>query len=277
MRFSLPFAQKPKSTIVPVGNEDVGIIYLQKINTRTGIERKALDKVDELETKLQLLIYKLAKKIAVDKGIEIEEALQLVFTEDSDSTELANYSDELEKMMALKAEAEAYRDEVITVMIRERITYPVTAAATSRKGEDKIQIEASSFDIPVKAGIKFDNTIVYLGAQCPTGDSTILSDEPLLKTIEEGSRGFLVDDNGEYVVGNPEWDLESTSRIPDSIANEIFQFYQGELAGGNKETGKKERLKNPSKSLKKPSSETESTGTASTGKAEDTEVLTTES
>lgn len=270
MSLNLPFAKQPKFTPQSVGSEEHGTIYLSKRNGRTGRERDELDAVDEIETKLQLTLYKLIKKIATDKQISEDAALEIIFTEDTGSTALADYSDEIEKMMDLKNQAKKYRDLVVTVMIRERILYPVYVQTDAKKGEMRIEISELDFELPVNTSIKFDSQTVVTASVLSEGDSMLQLDSKLSEGLKVGSVGFLLQPNGKVAVGNPEWDIVATSSVNDPLQDMIFEFYQSELLGKSEGKGqKKEPLKKPSGFSKISLKEEVSTGSNSTIESKD--------
>jgi hypothetical protein len=249
----LPFALSPKKEIVPVGDDKVGIIYLEKIKGRKAIEREQLDQVDVIKTNAQLLLLKLARKISEDKKIPTDKALELVLGGESENDILMEYTDEVENMIALRKEADSLKNTIANCIIKSRIAYPVTVRNSSSNSQT-LEIEPLGFELSQGSQLKFGSVILTVESDVNVGSEFLTF--TTATSLSKNDVGFLFDSQLKTeVVGDNLWSDEDTSSLPDSLVEAINAFYELESAGGEMITEKKEASKNQSKSSKTTSQE----------------------
>lgn len=266
----LPFAIKPKTELAEIGSEETGKLYLKKVYGRTGRERVELDPADQSQTKSQLALLKLASKVADDLHISKDEALLLVLSSDTNGDLLLNYLDDITAMVALKEEVNQFKELVATVLIRDRVAYPVVIADETQASITNLPVNPLSFPLYVGDRIKYKDCILECVTEALEGEETI-SVKPTSKSFVEGDTGFLLDGK-DYRIGNADWTLENTRELPEKIIDAIYEFYQLEASGGVAESNpKKEASRKVSKSSKNTQKESLLTGSASTSESNPTE------
>lgn len=201
----LPFVQAPKESFIKVGSSDSGEIYLKSIKARKASERKALDIVDRIETQVQLFLLELAKKIADKEEISIEEAFKLVVTENTEVVK--NYTSEFKKLASLSEQKNRIKDLIPTIILKERVLYPVKLAKPVKAGDEKIVLQSVSSPISVKELIKFGSlSVEVLNDVEPSSYDVEVSCEVIRGALKADSIGFLCDRFGQVKVGAPEFD-----------------------------------------------------------------------
>lgn len=212
-----PFSVKPKKDFISVGNKDSGQFYFIRLNSRKNIERAELDQVDVIQSKAQLMLLKLAQKISNEKGISADDALMMILTQDLNSDTLLEYSKDLTEIMDLRETSDRLKDLVVTVMLRERLLYPVTLTEDVKEGSKILHVEELNYPIPVKSCIKFGSQKVYVNSESYPGDSEIYIENASTKI--DKSVGFLLEENGQEKIGMPDID-----KVSERITNFITEL-----------------------------------------------------
>lgn len=269
----LPFHKKPRVEIVPVGNENTGILYFKKIWGRTGSERSFVDDLEFKQATTQLKLLKLARKISKDKNKTPDEVLELISTNSEDPI-LLDYLTDIEELLELRNEERSFRDKIVTLFINERMAYPVSFSETQNKGAKSLDIEPTN-GISQGSKIKVGSMVLELAQTYIEGYENLVVVEPLFSDIKAGSIGFQINKNGEYIFGNSDWKLENTQNsdeLSEQLKDAIFEFYQLESIGGELPSNpKKEQLTNESKTSKNSQVEPSQIGKKSTTKSSATE------
>lgn len=268
---ALAFKQQPKVNVVEIGNEITGSLYLKKIWTRTGKESQACQKLDDNQMQTELQILKLARQISQAKGVSGEEVLAKIIRQDIGGY-MIDFVEQIEALQALRENDRLYRDEIVTLFINGRLAYPITVTS-AEEGENEIKCESLSFAIDVELTPKLINKNVPLSIKDSVAEYalSIPLTKPLLKTIKPGTVLFLADSQGRYYFGDPNWTLEDTQtneQFKDSLKEEIFNFYQLEVAGldAPKNEQTPPELKSPSEQLSNTSASLQSNGENFTSK-----------
>lgn len=245
----LPLIKKLNRTIVPVGNEETGILYFEKRHHRTVGEREALDSTELKQNKGQFLLVKLAGKIAENKGIKVADAYNYIFPSedqqiDEDFNVMLEYPEEMQELMALRSQTNRLKDEVATVLISGRVAYPVKLAANAGFNSTTLAVEPLAFNLKQGDRLKFGKCVVELTANY-LADCEAISVTPISENLPAETVGFLVDfATGKEKLGNAEWTLEDTKVLPETLTEEIYAFYQRESAGLSETEVKAEDEKN---------------------------------
>lgn len=275
----LPFARTPKIEIVPVGQEEHGILYLQKRNSRTVSERTSLDEAELKQSKGQLILFKLARRIAEDKDISSEQALAQILAGNGTSPLLLDYLDEMHELLSLRGETDKLKDLVATILIKGRIAYPVVIGSNAKAGVEKLAIAPLSFPLADGDLIKFDSVKVEIKGNYEPG-ATELEICALGSNISSQKVGFLCNfESGNPRLGDPDWTLEDTGTLGEELIEDLYEFYQVEVNGGVRPTaaspeGNDNPSTNQSDNSKTLPQLNSSTGEKSTGESKDTELLT---
>lgn len=275
----LPFARTPKIEIVPVGQEEHGILYLQKRNSRTVSERTSLDEAELKQSKGQLILFKLAKQIASDKDISAEAALTQILAGNGTSPLLLDYLEEMHELLSLRGETDKLKDLVATILIKGRIAYPVVLGSNAKTGTEKLAIAPLSFPLADGDLIKFDSVKVEIKGNYEPG-ATELEICALCSNISSQRVGFLCNfESGMPRLGDFEWTLEDTGTLGEELIEDLYEFYQVEVNGGVRPTaaspeGNDNPSTNQSDNSKTLPQLTPSTGEKSTGESKDAELLT---
>ncbi len=269
-----PFAKAPKTEIVPIGNEDIGILYLLKRNARTAKERSELDVLEQNQSQGQLALFKLARRIAEERGVSSDEAIGLILGGQGGSPILLNYVDEMSEFLKFRLENDKLKDVVATTFIQNRIAYPVLTTAKAVAGSNKIQVAPLPFPLSEGDLIKFDSLKLRVIGSCEPGLEEILV-APLSGNIENERVGFLCDFESEApLIGDSEWTSEDTAVLGESLIDAVFDFYQIESSGGVRPESEGKARMNQSDSSKNTAQENPLTGENSTGESRATEPVT---
>ena len=208
----IPFLSVPKEKAVLVGSPSIGTLYFRSIGSRTALERKYLDALDQVIAKSQLFLLELAQKISVQESLAVENALAAITT-GSDAALISKYSSDIDKLKSYKYKADKLRELIAVVMIQQRILYPVKLAKAAKQKDESITVESLSFPIEVRDILKFGNQKVEVHSSYdPISDTVTLNCEPLSAPISSGTIGFLCNSDGSLRCGSAEF-----GEIPDDV------------------------------------------------------------
>lgn len=283
---ALPFLVAPKTEIVPIGDESTGVLYLEKKGDISPAENPVdLQKEGTRAARIQLILDRATRALMAKEGIKDYGAayLRLMGADtknvDSDSGGLTMYSylsrEEVEEMLSLRENRHEIAIKAATAMIRYRVAYPVkiTADANPKKGATSASLEVEPLSFPLAKGDKIRVKYrVLTVAEYAEDGSEVLQVESLPEPIKADSVGYVLNEKGKFMIGNPDWTEEHTNEfLSESLISLLYAFYQEESIGAvvNKEEPTEETGKNLlTEASSKPSpDESPSTGEQSSGES----------
>ena len=228
--------RKFQSTIQSVGNEEIGILYLERRNSISVGERMIIDEHQAKKNESRFLATRLIKKIAEKKNISFDEAQQLIAPREENGVAIDNsdiiveYAEDFTALRFL-TDSEAISMEVATatIFIQKRVAYPVTLKKEASINSNYLEIHPTSICLKGKNQIKFGNVSAVIRGNQPA-DIDVIQIEPLEGNIDADTTGFLMEGR-KYVLGSEEWTIEDTKALDENLVNEIFQFYENERLG----------------------------------------------
>lgn len=266
--------RKSRSEVIAIGDENVGIIYLEKRGFISVGERMEIDEYELSRNKAQIAATKLIKTIAEDKGISFEAAKELLSPKPVDGVTVDNsdiiydYAERFAELQSLSAiHSNTLAVAIATILIRYRAAYPVQIDYDAAINATALDIVPQSINFRNKQQIAFGSVKVTVKGN-QSSDVSVIQVEPIEQPLAEGDIGFLVDGR-KYIVGSDEWTIEDTKALDENLVSAIYDFYQNERLGWVK----------PEPVATTSESETEGellqlTGTESTGESNITELET---
>lgn len=266
--------RKSRSEVIAIGDENVGIIYLEKRGFISVGERMEIDEYELSRNKAQIAATKLIKTIAEDKGISFEAAKELLSPKPVDGVTVDNgdiiydYAERFAELQSLSAiHSNTLAVAIATILIQYRAAYPVQIDYDAAINATALDIVPQSINFRNKQQIAFGSVKVTVKGN-QSSDVSVIQVEPIEQPLAEGDIGFLVDGR-KYIVGSDEWTIEDTKALDENLVSAIYDFYQNERLGWVK----------PEPVATTSESETEGellqlTGTESTGESNITELET---
>lgn len=240
--------KKSKFEVVPVGQEDTGIIYLEKRGSLTVGEAVDIDNINAKRQRAAIIAYKLVKRISDDRGVSIAEAQELLSpTRSADGTSevdnsdvIGDYAEDFFELNALSSVDNASVSiAVATLFIQKRVAFPVELVAPVTFNSATISIAPVHFPLCDKQVIRFGDCLVTVvgNYQTPSDyESLLVRVEPVTENLPI-SVGFLYDKlTKSYVVGTHDWTEEDTKDCSDEFVAAIYEFYQNERSRWKVET-----------------------------------------
>jgi hypothetical protein len=243
----LPFASKPKVKIVPVGNDEIGIVHLKKIDAITPKENTADFQADTRKAvRIQKIVNSVCEKMSAELGITKAEARKRLFNmpiksaaveneapvevvDEEESTAMGIYEwmtpEQVDEFISGQGNQEEIAIKAVTLLIQNRIAYPVTVVANAKDKATELFIETGLEEIEQQSKIRFGNITVTVDGY--SGGDT-LETLPLSSKLAAGSVGYLLDERGREKLGAPEWTIDDTRNLPTPLIAEIYRFYQVE-------------------------------------------------
>jgi hypothetical protein len=228
--------RKFQSTIQSVGNEEIGILYLERRNSISVGERMIIDEYQGKKNKAQILATQLIRKIAKDRSISFDEAQQLISSRNENGVSVDNsdiileYAEDFTDLRFLTdSEAISMEVAVATIFIQNRVAYPLTLKKEASINSNYLEIHPISICLKGKNQIKFGHVSAIIRGNQPA-DIDVIQIEPLEQNIDANTTGFLMEGR-KYALGSEEWTIEDTKALDENLVNEIFQFYENELLG----------------------------------------------
>lgn len=232
--------KKSKFEVVPVGQEDTGIIYLEKRGSLTVGEAVDIDNIDAKRQRAAIIASKLVKRISEDRGVSITEAQELLSpTRSADGTSeidnsdvIYDYIEDFTELKALSSVDNASVSiAVATLFIQKRVAFPVELVAPVTFNSTTISIAPVHFSLCDKQVIRFGDCLVtVVGNYQPCSDY-----EPLPVRVEPVTEnlpisvGFLYNKlTRSYVVGTHDWTEEDTKDCSNEFVAAIYEFYENE-------------------------------------------------
>lgn len=200
----------------------------------------ALSAEDWLEVHDQIVVVKkvlsgwkdgTAEYEIAELGQQLEPGSQgLVLTIDIDS-----YLTKDERIGQMKTQIEIpeIAIEAATLLIQNRVLYPVQLMSDVAPNTKSVQLTPISFEIEKGDRIKFPNKTLEVTANIsPTPmevDAQGLAIAPAPGQLRAGDVGYVMR-NGSYLKGAPEWTFEDTRRLGKKLVDDIYEFYKRERA-----------------------------------------------
>jgi hypothetical protein len=231
--------RKSRSEVVAIGNEDIGVIYLEKRGFISVGERMEIDEYEAGKNKGKIVATKLIGRIAKDKGISTEEAQELLSPTPVNGVAVDNneiiyeYPDEFAELQSLSViNGNSLSVTIATIFIQNRVAYPVQIDFDATINATALDIVPQSLSLKNRQQIAFGGVsgqkVVVKGNQ--PGDVSVIQVEPIEQPLTEGDIGFLVDGK-KYIVGSDEWDGRDTQALDENLVFAIYEFYQNERLG----------------------------------------------
>ncbi|MFN9557903.1 MAG: hypothetical protein ACK56B_04865 [Dolichospermum sp.] len=233
-------SKKSNFEIIPVGNENTGIIYLEKRGSLTTGESMDIGSIDAKRQRAAIIASKLVKKISVDRGVTIAEAQELLSpTRSADGTSeidnsdvIYDYIEDFTELNALSAtDSTSVSIAIATLLIKKRVAFPVQLIAPVTFNSTSISVHPFQLTLQDKQVIRFGDclvTVVGNYASCPDHESLLVQVEPVTENLPI-STGFLYDKSTKsYVVGTDNWTEEDTKDCSDEFVSAIYEFYEKE-------------------------------------------------
>lgn len=234
----IPVLKQKKPSIVAIGNEDTGFIYLQKLHHCVSGERLEIDEYEIKQMQGQVILDRLAKKIAEDKGISKDRAMSLIFPKEEEieaqkedeQNILLQYPEEMEALVSLRIPANKLKAVVATTFIQRRVAYPVQLTHDATMNSVALRISPSPFPIKSGATIKFGSCLVKVNANHDVECET-LAVEPISEGLAAETVGYLYDAiTKREITGADDWEFEQTGELDENLVESIYEFYQREKA-----------------------------------------------
>lgn len=228
--------RKSRSEVIAIGDENVGIIYLEKRGFISVGERMEIDEYELSRNKAQIAATKLIKTIAEDKGISFEAAQELLSPKPVDGVTVDNgdivydYAERFAELQSLSAiHSNTLAVAIATILIQYRAAYPVQIDYDAAINATALDIVPQSINFRNKQQIAFGSVKVTVKGN-QSSDVSVIQVEPIEQPLAEGNIGFLVDGR-KYIVGSDEWTIEDTKALDENLVSAIYDFYQNERLG----------------------------------------------
>jgi hypothetical protein len=242
MRRFNPFGgSKNAIKIVPVGSEEIGVIYFEK----KGYLVPKLNPIDVQEmnrqsAKVMVLTEEAVRRMCKAKNILESEARKLLFGFEENGVKVEsreNIEDWLSQearieMIALNLNA-VNRYKVATLYLKYSFAYDVTIAQNIEASSTQTEIAVKPLKFPLAIGerIKIEGNILEVMRAAQEEESAIVVKQ-VPQNIASGTVGFILDfETGKEKLGIPWWTEEDTQSgmLSEPQITAIYQFYQEEV------------------------------------------------
>ena len=262
----LPFLSQPSQEIVPVGNDEVGVLYLLQKKGITPNENPVdFQEQQKNQQKFLLRLNKRIKQLANENNVSIASMRKKVFgaevsekTADGGQVEVAiddgnetmfDYLDQetAELLFAMQEDKRGVAIRAATYMVRNRTAYPVKLAANAIAGMEQITIHTPNHLLGEGSHIKFGSSYVEIAENwlpaVSSGDHSLLKVKQLITNLQDGTVGFLCDrDSTVTKLGYPEWTEDDTKNfLSEELIAELYQFYLAESGVEPPDSGNKDK------------------------------------
>jgi hypothetical protein len=241
----IPFlAKRPKLTIIPVGTELTGVVYLQKQGYITPNEnpvdfQEQQKKQRQFFTAYNGRVKQLAQELNLSQA-EVRTKLAGLQTGEADpdspkdaivdtGESFLDYLDEktLELMYQLQSDARTLAIRAATYMLQHRAAVPIVLREPAEPKARELKIEPLTTPIGADDVVRFgDYTFAVRGYANYGSEVLEIKDAPI--PLSKGEVGYLCDKATSQVkVGFPEWELRDTEDyIGEELIAELYRFYQ---------------------------------------------------
>lgn len=238
-----------KPEIVPVGTDDAGYFYFQKLGYLKAGEILEITKYEGEKKKGNALLSLLINKIAKDKNIEPTEAAKYIFpTKMQDGTEvfppdhdavLSQYPEEIQELGRFSIPTMQIHNFIANLFLSGfytedgkfvpgRVAFQVEATEEIALNDTVANFEAIPFLLPDGSAIKFGQVVLRVDGNWDADSETVVI-KPAPGLIPSNSTGFLFDvQTKNYILGNEDWGINDTIQLPQQIIDEIYNFYRVE-------------------------------------------------
>lgn len=231
--------RKSRSEVVAIGDENIGILYLEKRGFISVGERMEIDEYELSRNKAQIVATKLIKTIAKDRDISFEAAQELLSPKPVDGVAVDNsdiiydYVEEFAELQSLSAvNSNTLAVAIATIFIQNRAAYPIQMDFDAVLNATALDIVSQPLNLKNKQQIAFGGVtgqkVIVNGNQ--PGDVSVIQVQPIEQPLTEGDIGFLVDGK-KYIVGSDEWTVQDTKSLDENLVSAIYEFYQNERLG----------------------------------------------
>jgi hypothetical protein len=263
-------------------------IHLLSRGYLTLTEDYETDAVATREAEVTEIFLEAIKACASKEGIKASEAREKVFPSqradgvEVEGADLMDYLDVKPMHKLIQLQKVTTKDDVAhvaTLMIRERLVYPVVVKAVAKQKSNQLgEVEPLRFNAVGGNRLRFGETIVEVDGNA-TYDEEMVVVKPLLRQIEAGEVGYLLDAMGGFKVGNADWTLEHTkSLLSLEQQRALYDFYKSERGdSAASEDAGEENLTMPLLESDSSLNESQSTGLPSIGESNPTESPTNDS
>jgi hypothetical protein len=242
------------ATIVPIGTQETGIIYLERKMGIAPVENPVdMAEAMQRQTETTLIFLQAVKNCATKEGISQAAARKKIFPEpkkpelpatpvngngalvkvevmDEEEVDLYDYlePEQVVKLIGLRENSREIELQAATLFIQHRLAYPIVLRSEAQPGAELIEIEPLRFQVAVGNKFRFGSVILEATGAAGYDEATLtVKSVPLL--LSAGSAGFLLDVTGREKLGDPEWTIEDTRRyLLEAQIQEIFHFYEQE-------------------------------------------------
>lgn len=123
--------------------------------------------------------------------------------------------------------------EAATLLIQNRVLYPVQLAADSAPNAKSISLKPLSVALQSGDSIKFPTKTMNIVGDCPPTPIDIevqpIAIAATSTTLKKGEIGYILRD-GSYLQGAPGWEQSNTEKLGKKMVDAIYAFYQREKA-----------------------------------------------
>jgi hypothetical protein len=126
---NLPYTTQPKEpTIVEVGTVETGILQMLSFGYIREKEQRELESIDFKNAKAQTIFYDMAKNMASQEGITLQDSLQIIEKEVDPTALLLKYGNiSVDELQEIQSAGSRSKSERLTVIIRNRCWHPETS------------------------------------------------------------------------------------------------------------------------------------------------------
>jgi hypothetical protein len=246
---AIPFlAKRPKLTVIPVGSELTGVVYLQKQGFITPNEnpvdfQEQQKKQRKFFTAYNGRVKELAKELNLSQA-EVRTKLAGLQTGDADpdaakdaivdtGESFLDYLDEstLELMYSLQADARTLAIRSATYMLQHRAAVAVVLREDADPKSRELKVEPLSTPVGSEDIIRFyteDGSYTVAARGFANYGSEVLEVKDTPCPFKKGAVGYLCDkESAQVKIGFPDWTVEDTENfIGEELIAELYRFYQ---------------------------------------------------
>ncbi len=236
--------------LVPVSEHENGNkVWFAKMPITPDTNPVDVQDLQRKQARVTSLLFVAANKVAVERNIPPEDARALFFPqrqEDGTETVPLNFIDylsqtQMEEFLMLQSEAAGLPIACATMFLKRRLAFELTLSDAVENG---YYIETPWFDITAGDKFKFDSNVVTVAKI--DDDIVYFNDGAVVKP---NTTGFLLDDKGEYLLGDESWTEEQTkSMLSIQQIDAIYRFYD-ECLNAKSEGKQKQRPSKTSENM----------------------------
>jgi hypothetical protein len=235
---SNPFGKQAVELLPVTQNADGKNVWFAKMPITPDTNPVDLQDLQRKQARITALLFAAANRLAAERGILPEDARNLFFEQTSadgiKSTAL-NFIDflsesQMEDFLILQGEAEGLPVACTTVFFQNRLAFDLPIIDVTAEG---YKVSLPWFDVEIGDQYKIDGVVVTV-----TGvrDDIVAFNAGAM--INVGSVGFLLNGEGDYLLGDASWSEQQTrSQLSIDQINAIYRFYDECLNGVSEKDG----------------------------------------